>query len=47
MKILTVNLKYGSKYSIMIQNETEVKSILAKLIVQGHSVTGFSIEGSN
>ena len=47
MKILNVSLKHGSKYSVMIQDETEIKSILAKLIVQGYSVTGYSIEGGN
>jgi hypothetical protein len=44
MKILNVQLNYNAKYSIMIQDETEVKTILAKLIVNGYSVTGYSID---
>ena len=47
MKILNVSLKHGSKYSVVIQDESEIKSILAKLIVQGYFVTEYSIERSN
>lgn len=43
MNILNVSLKYGS-YSVMFQDESEIKTILAKLIVQGYSVVGYSIE---